>query len=102
MNIEQPEWLRIVREKVETLRYGVVQIVIHDSCVTLIERTEKTRLLSPEPLTSTDQTNWRKKQLSSEPLRGQPQAAPDADDSKCTLFSSVDSNPHRPAPARSS
>ena len=35
-----------MREKVETLRYGVVQIVIHDSRVTLIERTEKTRLVS--------------------------------------------------------
>lgn len=33
-----------VREKVETLRYGVVQIVVHDSKVTQIERTEKTRL----------------------------------------------------------
>lgn len=40
----EPEWLSIVREKVETLRFGVVQIVIHDSKVTLIERTEKTRI----------------------------------------------------------
>lgn len=48
MNQHEPEWLAIVREKVETLRYGVVQIVIHDSKVTLIERTEKTRLGSPE------------------------------------------------------
>jgi hypothetical protein len=47
MKNEQPEWLQIVREKVETLRYGVVQIVIHDSRVTQIERTEKTRILSP-------------------------------------------------------
>lgn len=44
MNHPEPEWLALVREKVETLRYGVVQIVIHDSKVTLIERTEKTRL----------------------------------------------------------
>jgi hypothetical protein len=48
MKIEQPNWLSIVREKVESLRYGVVQIVIHDSRVTLIERTEKTRLTSSE------------------------------------------------------
>ncbi len=34
----------MVREKVESLRFGVVQIVVHDSRVTLIERTEKTRL----------------------------------------------------------
>ena len=46
MNTDQPEWLTIVREKVETLRYGVVQIVIHDSKVTQIERTERTRIES--------------------------------------------------------
>jgi hypothetical protein len=39
-----PTWLEIVRQKVESLRYGVVQIVVHDSHVTQIERTEKTRL----------------------------------------------------------
>ncbi len=48
MNATQPDWLSIVREKVEGLRYGVVQIVIHDSKVTLIERTEKTRIVSPD------------------------------------------------------
>jgi len=39
-----PDWLAIVREKVESLRFGVVQIVVHDAKVTQIERTEKTRL----------------------------------------------------------
>ena len=39
-----PDWLRIVGEKVVSLRYGVVQIVVHDHKVTQIERTEKTRL----------------------------------------------------------
>jgi len=39
-----PEWLELVREKVRTLRFGVVQILVHDSKVTQIERTEKTRL----------------------------------------------------------
>ncbi|AHF89021.1 uncharacterized small protein [Opitutaceae bacterium TAV1] len=39
-----PDWLEIVREKVAGLRYGVVQIVVHDGKVTQIERTEKTRL----------------------------------------------------------
>jgi hypothetical protein len=38
------DWLELVREKVQTLRFGVVQIVVHDSKVTQIERTEKTRL----------------------------------------------------------
>jgi hypothetical protein len=40
----EPEWLALVREKVEDLRFGVVQIVVHDRKVTQIERTEKTRL----------------------------------------------------------
>lgn len=39
-----PEWLDIVRQKVESLHFGVVQIVVHDKKVTQIERTEKTRL----------------------------------------------------------
>jgi len=39
-----PEWLEIVRNKVEDLSYGVVQIVVHDHKVTQIEKTEKTRL----------------------------------------------------------
>ena len=39
-----PDWLAIVREKVEGLRIGVVQVVVHDGKVTQIERTEKTRI----------------------------------------------------------
>jgi hypothetical protein len=39
-----PDWLALVREKVERLRYGVVQLVVHDGRVTQIECTEKTRL----------------------------------------------------------
>ena len=48
MNNDNPQWLSLVREKVESLRYGVVQIVVHDSRVTQIERTERTRLESTE------------------------------------------------------
>jgi hypothetical protein len=44
--LEAPEWLALVREKVEGLRFGVVQLVVHDGRVTQIERTEKTRLSS--------------------------------------------------------
>jgi hypothetical protein len=44
MSNVQPEWLELVREKVETLRYGIVQIIVHDSRVTRIERTEKTKI----------------------------------------------------------
>lgn len=42
--IALPEWLDIVRQKVESLSFGVVQIVVHERKVTQIERTEKTRL----------------------------------------------------------
>lgn len=44
---QRPEWLRVVQQKVETLRYGVVQLVVHDGRVTQIERTEKTRIAPP-------------------------------------------------------
>jgi hypothetical protein len=39
-----PDWVGLVRQKVESLRFGVVQLVVHDGRVTQIERTEKTRL----------------------------------------------------------
>ncbi len=43
-------WLAIVAEKVKTIRYGVVQIVVHDSKVVQIERTERTRFEVPPSL----------------------------------------------------
>ena len=39
-----PDWIALVRKNVESLRYGVVQLIVHDGRVTQIERTEKTRL----------------------------------------------------------
>ena len=41
-------WLNVVTEKVKTMRYGVVQIVVHDSKVVQIERTERTRFEVPQ------------------------------------------------------
>lgn len=41
---ERNDWMDLVREKVRTLRFGVVQITVHDSKVTQIDRTERTRL----------------------------------------------------------
>jgi len=40
-------WLEIVRRQVGSLRYGVVQIVVHDSQVTQIDKTERVRLERP-------------------------------------------------------
>ena len=41
---EKTAWLEIVRRQVGSLRFGVVQIVVHDSQVTQIEKTERVRL----------------------------------------------------------
>ncbi|MFO1475634.1 MAG: YezD family protein [Verrucomicrobiota bacterium] len=41
---DQPSWLGLVRRQVESLRFGVVEIVVHDSRVVQIERTERVRL----------------------------------------------------------
>ena len=38
------KWLEIVTRNVKSLRYGVVEIIIHDSRVIQIEKTERVRL----------------------------------------------------------
>jgi hypothetical protein len=38
------DWEEIVRKQVKSLRFGVVQIVVHENRVVQIERTEKVRL----------------------------------------------------------
>jgi len=43
----EPDWLTAVRSQVESLRYGFVQLVVHDGRVTQIERTERLRLEPP-------------------------------------------------------
>ena len=45
---EKPDWLEVVRQQVGSLRFGVVQIVVHDSHVTQIEKTERVRLDKPQ------------------------------------------------------
>jgi hypothetical protein len=45
----EPSWVRLVQGQVESMRFGVVQIVVHDSRVVQIERTEKLRLDKSEP-----------------------------------------------------
>ena len=49
----RPTWLETVRRQVGSLHYGVVQIVVHDSQVTQIEKTERVRLDRGRA-----QTNW--------------------------------------------
>ena len=38
------EWVGIVAKQVESLKFGVVQITVHESRVVQIEKTEKVRL----------------------------------------------------------
>ncbi|HEX4350373.1 MAG TPA: YezD family protein [Verrucomicrobiae bacterium] len=45
----QPEWLELVRRQVGSLRYGAVEIVVHDSQVIQIEKIERIRLDKPKP-----------------------------------------------------
>ena len=44
---EKTDWQEVVRKQVGSLSYGVVQIVVHDSRVTQIEKTERVRLDKP-------------------------------------------------------
>jgi hypothetical protein len=39
-----PSWLKLVRERVTGLRFGTVQIVVHEGRVTQVDSTERTRL----------------------------------------------------------
>jgi len=49
---EEPDesWIEIVKQKVEAMRFGSVQIIVHDGRVTQVESTEKTRLSNDKPL----------------------------------------------------
>lgn len=42
----EAEWLDIVRKNVSALRFGSVQITVHDGRVTQVESIEKTRFVA--------------------------------------------------------
>jgi hypothetical protein len=44
-----PNWLQLVRKQVESLKFGTVQITVHDSQVTEVVRAEKVRLERAKP-----------------------------------------------------
>ncbi len=46
---EPSAWLDVVQKEVGSLRFGVVQIIVHDSEVVQIERTEKIRFDNARP-----------------------------------------------------
>lgn len=43
-SLSQDNWLKFVREQIGSLRYGAVEIIVHDSQVMQIEKTERLRL----------------------------------------------------------
>ena len=43
-NVRAEDWLRLVAQHARSLRFGTIQIVVHDSKVVQVERTEKFRL----------------------------------------------------------
>lgn len=45
-------WLEILRKQVGAMRFGVVQVVVHEGRVVQIERTEKVRFQSPTSASS--------------------------------------------------
>jgi hypothetical protein len=49
---DELKWLELVVQQVSSLRYGVVEIVVHDSRVIQIEKTERVRLEKEPPKTN--------------------------------------------------
>lgn len=49
--MESPDrkpWIKIVEERVAALRFGTVQIVVHEGRVTQVDSTERTRFTPSE------------------------------------------------------
>lgn len=44
----EPAWLAVIKSQIESLRFGTVQIVVHEAKVVQIERTEKVRFDKPD------------------------------------------------------
>lgn len=44
----EPAWLALVRERVAALRFGTVQITVHEGRVTQVDATLRTRLSTDE------------------------------------------------------
>ena len=48
-NEVEPKWLQLVRKQIESLKFGTVQVTVHDSQVTEVSRVEKVRLERTKP-----------------------------------------------------
>ncbi len=49
------DWLEVVRQNVASLRFGSVQITVHDGRVTQVESVEKTRFVASRTDSGTGQ-----------------------------------------------
>jgi hypothetical protein len=49
INDKNDDWLQIVRRHVEPLNYGSVEIVVHDSRIVQIDKTQRWRLPEAPP-----------------------------------------------------
>jgi hypothetical protein len=47
------DWIEVVIRKVSSLRFGSVQITVHDGKVTQVESIEKTRFVPPKETNTT-------------------------------------------------
>ncbi|MEI6391132.1 MAG: YezD family protein [Verrucomicrobiota bacterium] len=45
---ESEQWLDMLRRQVASMKFGVVQITVHDSKVVQLEKTEKIRFQQPK------------------------------------------------------
>ena len=43
----EPAWVGVLKSQIESLRFGTVQVVVHDARVVQIEKTEKVRFDKP-------------------------------------------------------
>jgi hypothetical protein len=50
----QPFWLDVVRDQVSSLRFGQVQITVHNSRVVQVETTARIRFNQPPPESETE------------------------------------------------
>ena len=44
----EPAWLAVLKSEIESLKFGTVQVVVHEARVVQIEKTEKVRFDKPE------------------------------------------------------
>ncbi len=47
-SFDDGDWIEVVQRQVSSLRFGVVQITVHDSRITQIEKTERVRFEKPK------------------------------------------------------